>query len=222
MERGKLMAKGVWGVDSAQAVTEQLFQCVKNELGYPKFWGRYLTNVPDVSDGLTKEEITRLRNYGIKVMPVYNAFREAVGYANGQVAARNAVFHARRLGIPTNKVLFANIEDFFSVDASWIVAWVETMHPTGYRPGVYADLTKGDFASAYCEAIQANNQVAVQTIIWSSAPRPGTTKEQKAPKYQPAAPNCKANVWVWQYGRDAASCPVDTNLADRRLLDFLY
>ena len=216
------MAKGVWGVDSAQAVTEQLFQCVKNELGYPKFWGRYLTDVPNVSDGLTKEEITRLRNYGIKVMPIYNLFREAVGYANGQVVAHNAVFHARRLGIPTNKVLFANIEDFFAVDAAWIVAWVETLYPTGYRPGVYADPTKGDFASAYYEAVQENNQVAVQTIIWSAAPRPGTTTEQKAPRYQPAAPNCKANVWAWQYGRDAESCPVDTNLADRRLLDFLY
>ncbi len=216
------MAKTIWGVDSAAKVTEQTFYCVKNELGYPKFWGRYLTDVPNVSDGLTKDEITLLRNHGVKVLPIYNDFREAVGYANGQVVARNAVFHARRLGIPKNKVLFANIEDFFAVDEAWIRAWVETLSPTAYRPGIYADPTKGDFAHAYCEAAKRNNQVAVQTMIWSSAPRPGTTKEQKAPKYQPATPNCKANVWAWQYGRDAKACPVDTNLADRRLLEFLY
>jgi hypothetical protein len=216
------MARTIWGVDSAAKVTEQTFYCVQNELGYPKFWGRYLTDVPNVSDGLTREEITLLRNHGVKVLPIYNAFREAVGYANGQVAARNAVFHARRLGIPKNKALFANIEDFFAVDEAWIRAWVETLYPTDYRPGIYADPTKGDFAQAYCEAAKRNNQVAVQTMIWSSAPRPGTTKEQKAPKYQPAAPNCKANVWIWQYGRDAKVCPVDTNLADRRLLEFLY
>ncbi|MBA2874185.1 glycoside hydrolase domain-containing protein [Thermaerobacillus caldiproteolyticus] len=216
------MARAVWGVDSAARATEQLFYCVKNEFGYPKFWGRYLTDVPNVSDGLNKEEITLLRNYGIKVMPIYNVFREAVGYANGQVAARNAIFHARRLGIPKNKVLFANIEDYFPVDEGWIRGWVETLYPTGYRPGLYADPTKGDFSNAYCEAVQQNNQVAVQTMIWSAAPRPGTTKEQKAPKYQPATPNCKANVWAWQYGRDAETCPIDTNLADRRLLEFLY
>jgi Domain of unknown function (DUF1906) len=216
------MARTVWGVDSAARVTEQLFYCVKNEFGYPKFWGRYLTDVPNVSDGLTKEEITLIRNYGVKILPIYNAFREAVGYSNGQVVARNAVFHARRLGIPKNKALFANIEDYFPVDEEWIRAWVETLYTTGYRPGIYADPTKGDFAQAYCEAVKNNNQVAVQTMIWSSAPRPGTTKEQRAPRYNPAAPNCKANVWAWQYGRDAEACSIDTNLADRRLLEFLY
>lgn len=216
------MARAVWGVDSAASVTEQMFYCVKNELGYPKFWGRYLTDVPNVSDGLTRQEVALLKNHGVKILPIYNAFRQATGYANGQVVARNAVFHARRLGIPKNKVLFANIEDFFSVDEAWIRAWVETLYPTGYRPGLYADPAKGGFSKAYCEAVQKNNQVAVQAIIWSSAPRPGTTKEQKAPKYQPALPNCKANVWAWQYGRDSEACPVDTNLADRRLLEFLY
>lgn len=216
------MARAVWGVDSAAKVTEQLFYCVKNELGYPKFWGRYLTDVPNVSDGLTRQEITLLRNYGVHLLPIYNAFRQATGFSNGQVAARNAVFHARRLGIPKNKALFANIEDFFAVDAAWIRAWVETLYPTGYRPGLYADPTKGDFTKAYCEAVQQQNKVAVQAIIWSAAPRPGTTSEQRAPKYAPASPSCKANVWAWQYGRDAQSCPVDTNLADRRLLEFLY
>jgi hypothetical protein len=218
----EIMARTVWGVDSAATVTDQSFYCVKNELGYPKFWGRYLVEVPNVSDGLTAQEIARLHSYGIKILPIYNAFRQATGYANGQVVARNAVFHARRLGFPKNKMLFANIEDFFAVDEAWIRAWVETLQPTGYRPGFYADPSKGDFSAAYCEAVQKNNQVAVQSVIWSSAPRPGTTSEQKAPKYSPASPNCKANVWAWQYGRDAEACPVDTNLADRRLLDFLY
>lgn len=108
----EIMARTVWGVDSAATVTDQSFYCVKNELGYPKFWGRYLVEVPNVSDGLTAQEIARLHSYGIKILPIYNAFRQATGYANGQVVARNAVFHARRLGIPKNKMLFANIEDF--------------------------------------------------------------------------------------------------------------
>jgi len=216
------MARTVWGVDSAARVTNDLFYCVRNQFGYPKFWGRYLTYVPNVSDGLTREEITLIRNFGVKVLPIYNAFREAVGYRNGQLAARNAVFHARRLGIPKNIAIFANIEDYFSVNEAWIRGWVETLFPTGYRPGIYADPTKGEFSEAYCAAVNNNNQVAVQTMIWSSAPRPGITKENAAPKYRPAAPPCKANVWAWQYGRDAEACPIDTNLADRRLLEYLY
>ena len=216
------MARAVWGVDSAAKVTENLFTCVKNGLGYPKYWGRYLSDVPNVSDGLTKSEITFLRNRGVKVIPIYNNFREATGYARGRATAVNTLFHARRLGIPPNTVLFANIEDFFQVDEAWIRGWVEAMYPSGYRPGIYHDPVKGEFSAAYCEAAKNNNLVAGQTILWSSMPRPGTSKEQRAPSFKPAAPKCKANVWLWQYGRDSSICPVDTNLADRRLLDYLY
>lgn len=216
------MVRVVWGVDSAAKVTEELFTCVKNKLGYPKYWGRYLTEISNVSDGLTKSEITFLRNRDIKVVPIYNKLKEAVGYTEGRAAAVNTLFHARRLGIPKNKVLFANIEDYFEVDEAWIRGWVEAMYPSGYRPGIYQDPVKGAFSAAYCEAVQNNPLVAEQTILWSCMPRPGTTKEQRAPAFKPAAPKCKANVWLWQYGRDSSICPVDTNLANRRLLDYLY
>ncbi|MGX1900147.1 uncharacterized protein DUF1906 [Thermolongibacillus altinsuensis] len=216
------MARAIWGVDSAAKVTEALFFCVKNELGYPKFWGRYLTYVPNVSDGLTKEEIALIRRYGMKVAPIYNVIREATEYEKGKIAARNAIFHAQRLGIPKNKAIFANIEDYFSVDESWIRGWVDTFYTSGYRPGIYADMVKGDFAGAYCEAVKKSERVSQQTVLWSSSPRPGTTKEEKAPAYRPNAPNCRSNVWIWQYGRDAQECPIDTNVADRRVLDYLY
>ncbi|WP_407936253.1 glycoside hydrolase family 25 domain-containing protein [Litchfieldia alkalitelluris] len=54
------MPRYVWGVDSAAAVTENLFSCVKTNYGTPKYWGRYLKGVPNVSDGLTREEISFL------------------------------------------------------------------------------------------------------------------------------------------------------------------
>jgi hypothetical protein len=216
------MARGIWGVDSAAKVTEKSFTCVKSRLGYPKYWGRYLTDVPSVSDGLTKSEITFLRNHGVKIVPIYNKFKKAVGYAQGRTAAVNTLFHARRLGIPKNKVLFANIEDYFEVDEAWIRGWVEAIYPSGYRPGIYHDPIKGMFSAAYCEAVQNNSLVAKQPGLWSSTPRPGTTKEQSAPAFKPAAPKCESNVGLWQYGRDSSVCPVDTNLALRKLLDYLY
>lgn len=216
------LARKVWGVDSASPVNQELFECVRNKFGLPKFWGRYLTDIQDVSSGLTKQEINFIRSKGIKILPIYNVIREAVGYEQGIIAARNAVFHARRLDLPIGTVLFANVENFFSVDGGWIRGWVETFFPTGYRPGFYHDPVKGDFAEAYCQAVKQNKEVAVQAILWSAEPETGATSERKAPKFNPAKPNCKANVWLWQFGRDAKQCPIDTNLADERLLNYLY
>ncbi|WP_017728253.1 glycoside hydrolase domain-containing protein [Halalkalibacterium ligniniphilum] len=216
------MVQKAWGVDSAAAYTEELYTCVKNNFGNPKYWGRYLTDVPNVSAGLTKQEIELIREKGIKILPIYNLFSEAIGYEKGQITARNAVFHARRLGIPTNIALFANVERFFSVDEAWIRGWMGALFPTGYRPGIYHDPIEGPFSEAYCLASQKDPKVAEQTILWSAEPEIGITNERNAPDYKPASPNCKANVWIWQYGRDAKECPIDTNLADSRLLSYLY
>ncbi|MDF2558271.1 MAG: hypothetical protein K0R71_2099 [Bacillales bacterium] len=136
--------------------------------------------------------------------------------------ARNAIYHAKRLGIPKETVLFANIEDFFNIDANWLIAWKNTIYPSGYRAGFYANPANGEFGKAYCEAVNTDKQVGIQTIIWSSWPRPGTTKRTAAPQFNPSKPNCSSNIWAWQYGRDAKECAVDTNLADTRLLKYLY
>lgn len=216
------MPRYVWGVDSAASVDEELYSCVKQNFGNPKFWGRYLSEVPNVSAGLTREEISFLRNRGIKILPIYNVFSDAVGYEKGQIAARNAVFNARRLAIPNNVALFANVERFFAVDEAWIRGWVESIYPSGFRPGIYHDPVEGAFAAAYCEAVRNNSQIGVQAILWSAEPETGVTRERHAPAFKPASPKCKANTWVWQYGRDADQCPIDTNLADQRAMNFLF
>ena len=216
------MPRYVWGVDSVASVTDELFSCVRNNYGNPKYWGRYLSEVPNVIERLTRDEITYLHGKGVKVLPIYNVFSTTVGYSHGQIAARNAVFNARRLGIPENIALFAKGQVSFEVDEAWIRGWVESIYPTGYRPGIYHDRVAGDFATAYCEAVTNNNQIAVQSILWSTDPEPGVSKERNAPRYKPQAPSCKANVWVWQYGRDAPECPIDTNLCDNRVMNFLY
>ena len=216
------LARKVWGVDSANPVNQELYDCVKNTFGVPKYWGRYLTERPNVSSGLTKEEIGFLRSRGIRILPIYNVITEAIGYEEAKIAARNAVFHARRLGLPKSIALFAYIEHFFQVDAAWVRGWVETLIPSGYRSGFYHDPVKGAFSQAYCQAVQQNNEVAVQAILWSAEPETGVTSERKAPRYNPATPNCKANVWLWQYGRDSQKCPIDTNLADDRVMNYLY
>lgn len=215
------MAKFVWGVDSAATVTADLHKCVL-KLGVPAFWGRYLSRVEGVSEELTRSEISFIRSKGIKIVPVYNDLKSATGLQNGQIAARNAIYHAKRLGIPKDIILFANIEDFFKVDANWILAWKNTIYPSGYRAGFYSNPVNGDFGKAYCEAVSRDKQVGIQTTIWSSWPRPGTSRSSAAPKFNPSMPNCTSNTWAWQYGRDAKECSVDTNLADNRLLKYFY
>jgi hypothetical protein len=216
------MATKVWGVDSAENVTEALFQCVKKNFGSPKFWGRYLSQVEGASEGLSQHEIKFIRDRGMKVMPIYYVFETAVGYEKGRVSARNAVYHARRLGIPKDIVIFANVERFFDVDEPFVRGWVESIYNTGYRPGFYHDSTERGFAESYCQAVQNNPEVAVQAILWSAEPETGISTEKNAPNYTPQAPSCKANVWAWQYGRDTEACLIDAVLADRKLLQFLY
>ncbi|XWN51593.1 hypothetical protein L0P96_10335 [Anoxybacillus flavithermus] len=48
----------------------------------------------------------------------------------------------------------------------------------------------------------------------------GVDSAAKAPTFRPNVPNCRANVWIWQYGRDADLCPIDTNVANRKDVKF--
>ncbi|WP_088104263.1 glycoside hydrolase domain-containing protein [Halalkalibacter urbisdiaboli] len=211
------MATINWGVDSAAAVTEGLYQCVVDNFGQPDFWGRYLREIPNVNDGLTPEEVQFIRNRGMKILPIYNNFTEALGTRAGTVSARNAIFHARRLNIENGSFIFANIEHFFDVDADWMIAWVETLYNSPYRPGFYGDPDKGSFNQSYCEAVSRNRRVFEQSVIWSAEPEPGPSPKFRIPRYNPSRPNCDANVWAWQYGRDADECPIDTVLMEQPL-----
>lgn len=216
------MSRYLWGVDSAQRVTDDLLNCVRTNYGKPNYWGRYLTTVEKVSDGLTVAEINFLHQKGIKIMPIYNDFKTAIGYRNGQVVARNAIFNAGRLGFPKGTFIFADIEDFFKVDEAWIRGLVDSFYISNYRPGIYNYPQTGEFSSAFCKANKNSERVRIQTVLWSAEPAPGVSKEKNAPKYNPASPACEGNIWAWQYGRDSKFCPIDTNLIDYRIYDNLW
>ncbi|MFD2672604.1 glycoside hydrolase domain-containing protein [Marinicrinis sediminis] len=216
------MAGEKWGVDSASPVTENLYQCVNEQFGQPAFWGRYIKRVEGYADGLTLQEIRFLQDKGIRILPIYSDFRNATGYRSGKVTARNAIYHARLLNMPAGVFLFANIEHFFEVDESWLRGWVEAMYPSGYRPGFYHDPARGPFAEAYCRAASQDPLVREQAVLWSASPLPGPSPASQAPKFQPAKPACGANVWAWQYGKDAEACPIDTNLMDKKLYRHLW
>ncbi|HEU5138427.1 MAG TPA: glycoside hydrolase domain-containing protein [Bacillales bacterium] len=211
----------IWGVDSAEKVTSNLYNCVVDHYGTPRYWGRYLQTIVDETVGMTKQEIQFLHEKGIKIIPIF-MFDRATGYRHGRVIAHNALAQARRLGVPKGTYVFANIEKDDDVDEAWIRGWVDAMFPSGYRPGLYCNPDQRDFNRAYCEAVRNNDKVADQTVIWSRRPTPGVTKKRNAPNYNPAKPSCSANVWLWQYGRTAPECRINTDLADARLLKNLF
>ncbi|WP_335872458.1 glycoside hydrolase domain-containing protein [Bacillus sp. 2205SS5-2] len=212
----------LWGVDSPTKVTTDLYNCVVKSLGKPSYWGRYLTTVEGASDGLTRSEIDLLHNSGTKILPIYNNFSNATGLREGRVVAQNATFAAQRLGIPKGTLLFAYMEKSFKVDEDWIRGYVDRIYSSGYLAGMYHDPVNGDFLKAYCAAIDKDEDVALQLILWSAEPERGVSIKRRVPKFRPAKLPCQNNTWGWQYGRDAEACPVDTNLFDERLFSKLY
>lgn len=216
------MAKTYWGVDSSAIVTKDLYNCVLTNFGKPLFWGRYLTTVEGASESLTREEIPLIHKSGTKILPIYNKFTSSLGYRAGMTSAVDAISSARRLGVPKGVPIFAKVEPFFEVDASWLRGWHEGFLPRGYLAGYYHDPTEGNFNSAFCKAVKEDESISSDTILWSAEPSPGPTKSRNAPAFNPKSPACKTNVWNWQYGRDAASCPVNTNLANRQLYEVLW
>ncbi|SOC22591.1 uncharacterized protein DUF1906 [Ureibacillus xyleni] len=211
-----------WGVDSSQNVTQELYNAVRQKYGKPDYWGRYLTRVEGAAEGLTKDEIQLLHHNGTKLMPIYNDFKRAIGENHAKVVAMNAAYQAKRLGISKGTPIFVNIDRSFEVDSTWIRGYVDYLYNTDYKPGFYYYPSEGKFSEAYCEAVDQDKKVAVQAILWSAEPEIGLTKAKDAPPFKPVMPDCDANVWAWQYGRDAEDLRVDTNLIDPRVLDMLY
>ncbi|MDD3169806.1 MAG: DUF1906 domain-containing protein [Eubacteriales bacterium] len=211
-----------WGVDSAENVTEDLFQCVIRNYGFPEFWGRYLVRVPAVSEGLTMPEISLIRGKGVKLLPIYNSFQAAEGYSQGSTAANNAAFRAQELGIPKGVPLFANVEQFFQIDGEWIQGWTDAIVASGYKSGIYNDPVTGAFNQAFCDAVKDNRAVRILNILWSAQPELEPSGPRNPPDYNPKAPDCGGNVWAWQYSRRVTRCPIDTNLAGSSLVDILW
>ena len=212
----------VWGVDSASFTTENLLACVREHIGAPKVWGRYLGDKDGVSYGLKKEEVQLLHAEGIRLLLIYNHFEDARGFDNGKKQAAQAIQLAKNLGAPPGVAIFADIEPGYPVDAAFIRGWFEGLAGSDYQPGIYGIFAPDrQLTAAFQKAVQANPQVKTETIIWSAFPQIGITTEQEAPSFQGQAPEGSL-LLGWQYGIDAQSCNIDTNLFKEDLLQYLW
>ncbi|WP_165976219.1 glycoside hydrolase domain-containing protein [Bacillus salipaludis] len=214
--------KTLWGVDSATKVDKAFLKCVKKHYGKPAVFGRYLETKEGISTGLTKKEADFLHKEGVKVIPIFNHFIDATGYKKGVSEAKEAIRYAKKIGIPKGTGIFADIEPKYPVDEGFIRGWVDTLHKSDYKPGIYGVFTKeSKVTSAYKKAMEKDKEIQDQTIIWSSNPEPGITNKDSAPKFKPKAPD-KIEVSIWQYGIDGPTCNIDTNLIQSDVIEDLW
>ena len=205
-------SKIYWGVDTASEIDQAFYQCVEQNYGKPDVVGRYIGDNPGASTGLTKEEVSFLKEQGIKIIPIYNHFSDATTYQNGVAEAKAAIALAKELGIREGVVIYADIEPKYPVDAAFIQGWVETISASTYKPGIYGVFLDGkELSNAYNEVISKNKDYQNKIFIWTSNPEVGTTAKNKAPTYNPNTPE-SIQASIWQYGLEGNLCNIDTNL----------
>lgn len=209
----------LWGVDSASYVDDDLYTCVREEFGEPKIWGRYLGDIEGVSAGLDEDEVDYLHKQGTHILVIYNHFSDATGYEHGVEEAKKARSLAENLEIPDGVAIFGDIEPKYPVDASFIDGWYDTLNESNYVPALYGVFNEeSDLRVAYDNA---QDQVRKNTIIWTAYPQEGITREKDAPSFNPTGPS-KSNLYGWQYGQDAKTCHIDTNLFTESILNYMW
>ncbi len=216
------MPEYVWGVDSASIVEEDFYACIRDNFGEPAAFGRYLGTKEGVSFGLSSEEVAFLHERDIKIIPIYNHFTDARGYENAVAEAEVAIAYAQEIGIPEGVYIYADIEPSYPVDSAFLLGWYETIKASSYNVGYYGIFAPGENLSAAYEEFLTNIEDPSGISIWhSSSPYIGVTSKQNAPEFQPEVPEF-VPVQIWQYGIDAETCNIDTNLIQSSLLDSLW
>lgn len=212
----------VWGIDSASETTKDFYACVKENFGDPVVFGRYLGEREGISVGLTREQVELIRAEGDFILPIYNHFDNATGYDNGVAHAKEAIKLAGDVRIPEGVAIFADIEPGYPVDSEFIKGWFETIEASAYNSGIYGVFDPEQaLYKAYQGAVESYGAILEKNYIWTAAPSAGITAEDKAPEFKPSAPKGSLALG-WQYGLDAETCNIDTNLFKREIVDVLW
>lgn len=221
-EQKKGSTKVVWGVDSASEVTNQLFKCVDKNYGKPEIWGRYTKTNKGVSTGITAEEVKLLHKNKISVLLIYNHFDNATTKKAGESEAKTAIQFAKDIKAPKGTVIFADIEPKYPVDSAFIKGWYNIIKQSDYHTGIYGVFDpEQKIYKAFNAAVKNNKSLKDETILWSAAPQKGISKKENAPKFAPSAPK-GSKIFAYQYGMEAKSCNIDTDLFKGEILQYLW
>ncbi len=213
----------LWGLDSASIVDQSFYDCFMTNFGEPVAFGRYLETKDGVSYGLSEEEVAFLHENGIKIIPIYNHFIDGTTYEKGVQEAQTAISYAEAIGVPEDVFIFANVEPEYPIDAEFLLGWFDTMQSSQYKPGVYGIFGEGrELTFAFETALNTNEAILEEMAVWhSSEPYIGITTKENKPEFAPEVPDF-VNVSIWQYGIDAETCNIDTNLINSSIMDSLW
>lgn len=217
--------KTLWGIDTASIIDDKFYACVRDNFGEPAYAGRYLGTKEGVSFGFSAEERERLHSLGVKILPIYNHFTDATTYERGVSEAEKAIALAEEAGIPAGVAVFADVEPNYPVDADFIRGWTETMDASPYAPGIYGvflEASDSKVRSSYLSFAWHDPELAGKLAVWTSDVAYGVSTKANAPEaYDPEA-EAITTVQVWQYGIDAETCNIDTNLMRAEFLEYLW
>jgi hypothetical protein len=215
----------LWGVDSCKSFAQDpvgngLYLGTAGALGWPDFWGRYLTDT--VCPGITGLEVATAHRNHMGILPIYNDYdcSAVSGYVTGVQYAWAAVAAAQKLGIPAGRALAIDIEPpgaqcpgAGNVDVPFIRGWYDAVVQAGYVAAYYGNGTPGSsFANAWCDAMAARPDIAARAFVWSFEPSLlGNFNKASAPGFGAEDPNCGGNWAAWQYqiGSDSNFPDVD-------------
>ncbi|WP_085524187.1 glycoside hydrolase domain-containing protein [Tuberibacillus sp. Marseille-P3662] len=214
--------KLIWGIDTANQVTDNLYQCVDKHYGQPAIIGRYLGDKDNVSTGLTQDEAQFIHQKGARIIPIHNHFTDATGRSNGIQEAQEALDYAQSLDIPKETYLFADIEPSYPVNADFLMGWTKTLIDAHYQAGVYGNFADDNLRDVYQTASKQSNTVKKNLAIWSNEPKTGVTSKKQAPHHFKAETPNSSETFIWQYGLGAKQCNTDTNLIKNKLSSGLW
>jgi len=212
-------SKIIWGVDSASPADDNSYQCVVNNFGDPDVWGRYLGDREGISVGLSADEAEFLHTKDTKILIIYNHVNDATGYDRGVQHAEQAISFAKDIGVPEGVALFLDVEPSYPVDSAFMKGWYDKLIDSAYHPAVYGVFNEG---SALLTAFTAMEQdIQENIIVWTAHPQEGIAAKENAPEFNPQGPD-HALMYGWQYGLEAETCHIDTNLFQSDITDFLW
>jgi hypothetical protein len=211
----------LWGVDSCRAFTGDssanggLYPQVVSHKGHPDFWGRYITTTYNCP-GISATEVAAASYRHLGILPIYNDYdcSAVAGYATGKAYGITATTASAAKGIPAGTVIVIDIEPpgpwcSGGVDKGFIQGWHDGVTSAGYTPGYYGDSTVGStFNRAWCSAVAAQSQIAVDSYVWSFQPSLSANfNKLNAPRWAPHNLGCPGRVVAWQYVLSSGATP---------------
>ena len=207
-----------FGADMADYSNQGEVDRLTNNLGAPKFIGRYLPVY-----AITQDEVTYLHDRGIGICAVDNEDQNGsqmggnydAGYAHGQRASDAW----GNIGAHPGVAIYLDVEQSFYVSPNYLAGWADACHARGFQGGCYINSIAGN---GHNESYAAARRMTTSPIpIFGSEPQPYNIANQVANYWGPEAPDgYYDDVVIWQYCINYG--PSDLDLATDRGMALMW